>query len=232
MVICDHDAPEAYDLLRDAIASPAGYVAMMASRQRTANVLSMLRDEGADAATLERVHLPAGLNLGGKTPGEIALSVVAEIQAWSNGRTGRPMRDGESHRSGCIGSSAWGPGGRRRVRRPSSRGSRTASSGSGPRTGWPTSAATSRRRGRRGCPFCAAPARSDAEGLIVHRGEHCFVVINLFPYNPGHVLVCPYRHVSLYIDLTDEETAEFTALTKQAVRALQTAPSRTGSTSA
>ena len=69
---------------------------MMASRQRTANVLSMLRDEGADAATLERVHLPAGLNLGGKTPGEIALSVVAEIQAWSNGRTGRPMRDGES----------------------------------------------------------------------------------------------------------------------------------------
>jgi ATP adenylyltransferase len=47
--------------------------------------------------------------------------------------------------------------------------------------------------------------------------------MNLFPYNPGHVLVCPYRHVSLYIDLTDEETQEFTALTKQAIRALQTA---------
>ena len=87
VVVCDHDAPEAYDLLRDAIASPAGYVAMMASRQRTANVLTMLREEGADAATLERVHLPAGLNLGGKKPGEIALSVVAEIQAWSNGRS-------------------------------------------------------------------------------------------------------------------------------------------------
>jgi xanthine/CO dehydrogenase XdhC/CoxF family maturation factor len=96
VVICDHDAPDAYGLLRDTIASPAGYVAMMASRDRTANVLAMLRDEGADAATLERVHLPAGLNLGGKTPGEIALSVVAEIQAWSNGRTGRPMREGES----------------------------------------------------------------------------------------------------------------------------------------
>ena len=67
-----------------------------------------------------------------------------------------------------------------------------------------------------GCPFCAAPDRSDAEGLIVHRGELCYVVLNLFPYNPGHVLVCPYRHVSLYVDLTDEETAEFTALTKQA----------------
>ena len=45
--------------------------------------------------------------------------------------------------------------------------------------------------------------------------------MNLFPYNAGHVLVCPYRHVSLYIDLTDEETLEFTALTKAAIRALQ-----------
>ncbi|HVD64962.1 MAG TPA: XdhC family protein, partial [Lapillicoccus sp.] len=89
-------APEAYDLLRDAIRSPAGYVAMMASRQRTADVLAMLRAEGVGAPTLDRVHLPAGLNLGGKRPGEIALSVVAEVAAWSNGRNGRPMREGES----------------------------------------------------------------------------------------------------------------------------------------
>jgi ATP adenylyltransferase len=73
------------------------------------------------------------------------------------------------------------------------------------------------------CPFCSAPGKSDAEGLIVHRGELCYVVMNLFPYNPGHVLVCPYRHVSLYIDLTDAETAEFTALTKAALRALEAA---------
>ena len=73
------------------------------------------------------------------------------------------------------------------------------------------------------CPFCAAPHKSDAEGLIVHRGTHCYVVMNLFPYNPGHVLICPYRHVSLYIDLSDAETAEFTSLTKQAIRALQSA---------
>ena len=79
-----------------------------------------------------------------------------------------------------------------------------------------------------GCPFCAAPKRSDAEGLIVHRGDLCFVVLNLFPYNPGHVLVCPYRHVSLYVDLTDEETAEFTALTKQALRALEKASAPMG----
>lgn len=72
-----------------------------------------------------------------------------------------------------------------------------------------------------GCPFCAAPDKDDAEGLVVHRGQTCFVVMNLFPYNAGHVLVCPYRHVSMYIDLTDEETAEFTALTKTVIRVLQ-----------
>lgn len=72
----------------------------------------------------------------------------------------------------------------------------------------------------RGCPFCSVPDRDDADGLIVHRGQHCYVVLNLFPYNPGHMLICPYRHVPLYLDLTDEETAEFTALTKAALRAL------------
>lgn len=72
-----------------------------------------------------------------------------------------------------------------------------------------------------GCPFCAAPGKDDADGLIVHRGEHCYVVMNLFPYNPGHVLVCPYRHVPLYVDLTEVELAEFTALTRAAIRTLE-----------
>lgn len=80
----------------------------------------------------------------------------------------------------------------------------------------------------KGCPFCSAPDKSDEEGLIVHRGTHCYVVMNLFPYNPGHVLVCPYRHVSLYVDMTDEETDEFTRLTKGAIRALQSASSPGG----
>jgi ATP adenylyltransferase len=80
-----------------------------------------------------------------------------------------------------------------------------------------------------GCPFCLAPQRADdAEGLIVHRGEHCYVVMNLFPYNPGHVLVCPYRHVPLFVDLTEEETAEFTALTKESIRALEQASAPMG----
>ena len=77
-----------------------------------------------------------------------------------------------------------------------------------------------------GCPFCAAPIRADADGLIVHRGTSCYVVMNLFPYNPGHVLVCPYRHVARYVDLSDDETLEFTDLTKTIIRVMEqtTAP--------
>jgi ATP adenylyltransferase len=70
------------------------------------------------------------------------------------------------------------------------------------------------------CPFCRAPGRSDADGLIVHRGSTSYAVLNLYPYNPGHLLVCPYRHVASYIDLTEEETAEVAELTKTAVRTL------------
>ncbi|MEO7236618.1 MAG: XdhC family protein [Lapillicoccus sp.] len=96
VVVADHDAPGAYDLLREALRGDAGYVAMLASRSRTAAVHELLTSEGFDAAALERLHLPAGLNTGGKTPGEMALSVVAEVVAWSHGRTGHPMREGTS----------------------------------------------------------------------------------------------------------------------------------------
>ena len=70
------------------------------------------------------------------------------------------------------------------------------------------------------CPFCQAPKRKDAEALVVHRGDLGYVVLNLYPYNPGHVLVCPYRHVSSYIDLTPEETTEVAELTRTAIRVL------------
>lgn len=70
------------------------------------------------------------------------------------------------------------------------------------------------------CPFCTSPSKSDEEGLIVRRGEHAFVVMNLFPYNPGHLLICPYRHIAAYIDATAEETREIAELTKQAIRTL------------
>ncbi|MGL5405287.1 MAG: HIT family protein [Propionibacteriaceae bacterium] len=71
-----------------------------------------------------------------------------------------------------------------------------------------------------GCPFCEGPQRDDKTALIIYRGEHCFVAMNLYPYSPGHVLVMPYHHVPLYTDLTLEETAEFALLTQQAMRVL------------
>jgi xanthine/CO dehydrogenase XdhC/CoxF family maturation factor len=90
VVICDHDAPDAPQFLRDALASPASYVAMMASRHRAEGLLADL--ERVDVANRDKLHVPAGHNLGGKSPGEIALSVVAEIVAESYGRPGGPMR--------------------------------------------------------------------------------------------------------------------------------------------
>jgi len=88
VVLCDHDAPDAPQFLRDALASPASYVAMMASRRRAERMLTEL----VGAPGLEKLHVPAGHDLGGKAPGEIALSVVAEIVAESYHRPGGPMR--------------------------------------------------------------------------------------------------------------------------------------------
>jgi len=72
-----------------------------------------------------------------------------------------------------------------------------------------------------GCPFCNGPRRADEESLIVHRGEHCFVILNLFPYNPGHLLVCPYRHVADLTELDDDEARELTALTRTAIETIR-----------
>ncbi|WP_237223932.1 HIT family protein [Rothia nasisuis] len=71
------------------------------------------------------------------------------------------------------------------------------------------------------CPFCFAVDRTDEESLIVHRGEQAYVILNLYPYNPGHLLVCPYRHIPNYDDASPEETAEITALTQKAMGILR-----------
>ena len=89
VVLCDHDAPDAPAVLRAALASDASYVAMMASRGRATGLLEELGAEGVDTRTL---HVPAGHDLGGKGPGEIALSVVAEIVAESYDRPGGSLR--------------------------------------------------------------------------------------------------------------------------------------------
>lgn len=71
------------------------------------------------------------------------------------------------------------------------------------------------------CPFCIATQLSDEEGLIVHRGENCYVVMNKFPYSTGHLLVCTYRHVAWYDQITDAERDEMSSLTKRAVEVLR-----------
>ncbi|WP_240644239.1 HIT family protein [Antribacter gilvus] len=78
------------------------------------------------------------------------------------------------------------------------------------------------------CPFCRIPRGDDEQGLVVARGERCFALLNLYPYNSGHLMVLPYRHVSDYTDLDDGETAELAAMTKAAVRALRAAYAPSG----
>jgi ATP adenylyltransferase len=74
-----------------------------------------------------------------------------------------------------------------------------------------------------GCPFCVAPTLSDEEALIVARGALVYAILNLYPYNPGHVLICPYRHLADYTELSAAETAEFGDYTTRAIRALRAA---------
>ncbi|MQA93283.1 MAG: HIT domain-containing protein [Streptosporangiales bacterium] len=74
-----------------------------------------------------------------------------------------------------------------------------------------------------GCPFCRIPTLSDEEGLIVARGDGVYAVLNLYPYNGGHTLVCPYRHVADYTELDTHETAELAEFTKRTMTALRKA---------
>jgi ATP adenylyltransferase len=71
-----------------------------------------------------------------------------------------------------------------------------------------------------GCPFCIAPTLSDEKALIVARGKTGYALLNLYPYNSGHLLVCPYRHVAMYDEATPEEVAEMASLTQEAMRVL------------
>jgi len=71
------------------------------------------------------------------------------------------------------------------------------------------------------CPFCEIPSRSDVDGLIVSRGELVFAVLNLYPYNPGHLMVVPYRHVPDYTELIVPEAAEMALFTQRAMHTLR-----------
>ncbi len=66
-----------------------------------------------------------------------------------------------------------------------------------------------------------AAANRDEENLIVHRGEHNFVVLNRFPYTSGHLMIVPYRHAADLAGITEEAAAELMALTRTAERHLR-----------
>lgn len=79
------------------------------------------------------------------------------------------------------------------------------------------------------CIFCSKPAADDDEAnLIVHRGERCFVLLNLFPYTNGHLMVAPYEHIGALQDLDPETVAEMMALAQTAMRRLEQAYSPHG----
>jgi len=72
-----------------------------------------------------------------------------------------------------------------------------------------------------GCPFCAAPTVPTPDSLVVAGGRLVYAVLNRFPYNPGHLMVCPYRHVADYPDLDPDETGELAAFTQVAMRVIR-----------
>ena len=81
-----------------------------------------------------------------------------------------------------------------------------------------------------GCLFCELAARGDDEAaMILHRGEEAFVLMNAYPYNPGHVMVAPFRHVGDLEALTPDELRDAMVEVQRAVRALREAMSPDGS---
>ena len=71
------------------------------------------------------------------------------------------------------------------------------------------------------CPFCRVPALPDDEALIVARGAKVFAVLNLYPYNAGHLMVCPYRHLADYTELDGDELVELAQFTQHAMVTLR-----------
>lgn len=71
------------------------------------------------------------------------------------------------------------------------------------------------------CPFCRAPSDLEDETLVVARGRLAYVVLNKFPYNSGHLLVCPNRHIADYTEATVDEVAEIGRLTQRAMTVLR-----------
>ena len=80
------------EALRAALVTNAGYIGMIGSPSKVRNIFTALTNGGMSAETLARVHAPIGLDLGGQTPDEIALSIAAELVAWRRGGSAQPLR--------------------------------------------------------------------------------------------------------------------------------------------
>jgi xanthine dehydrogenase accessory factor len=93
VVLLSHDYKYDLPVLRAVLESDAAYVGVLGSRRRGRALLDFLAGEGVSAGALGRVRIPVGLDIGGNTPEEIALSVLAEAVAVHHGRSGGPMRD-------------------------------------------------------------------------------------------------------------------------------------------
>jgi ATP adenylyltransferase len=71
-----------------------------------------------------------------------------------------------------------------------------------------------------GCVFCDAPTTDDGRALIVHEGQTAFVILNLYPYNNGHLMIAPRRHVARLSELAPDERLELMELTRLTESAL------------
>lgn len=89
---------------------------------------------------------------------------------------------------------------------------------------WRMEFLTGPKPGDVGCVFCSLPREEDdRKNLILHRAERVFVILNKFPYNNGHVMVVPHRHVSDFTALTEVELTELNVWAKRCVEALREA---------
>ncbi|VAX30108.1 HIT family protein, partial [hydrothermal vent metagenome] len=79
------------------------------------------------------------------------------------------------------------------------------------------------------CIFCALPkANEDKKNFILHRGDTCFIIMNLYPYNAGHLMVSPNRHLSCITQMNEKENTELNHLTQKCVEILRTVKSPEG----
>ncbi len=88
VVVCDHERAELGDVLAEALAGPSRWVGVMGSLRHTAPHVAALRERGLPEEQIARVHRPIGLDIGSRTPPEIAIATVAGLLADRNGRPG------------------------------------------------------------------------------------------------------------------------------------------------